>query len=108
MTVRDWIAGRTPPAPPDLLRQIEEYLGDDADAPEERLPEVCIAAASRALERLVAGGRYGRDAALELLAVDALTTYAFENVSERARSTAELQALATMAAGLLGRAAPGA
>jgi hypothetical protein len=56
-------------------------LGPDAEVSAARLPEVCLAAAARSLDRLLAEGRFGRDSALGLLAIDALTTYAYEHAS---------------------------
>ena len=58
-------------------------LGADADADEARAAEVCLAAASRALEALVEARHFDRAHAADLLAIDALTTYAYEHASAR-------------------------
>jgi hypothetical protein len=59
-------------------------LGPAADADESATPDASVQAAARALEGLVADARYGRESALDLLAIDALTTQAFEYASEHA------------------------
>jgi hypothetical protein len=82
VTVRDWIAVRATAAPAELTTQMLALLGADADQGVERAGELCLAAATRSLDGLLAAGRYGRDSALHLLAIDALTTYAFEHACE--------------------------
>ena len=82
MTVRDWIVARAATVPSVLTAHILTLLGADAEQGAERAGELCLAAATRSLEGLLAGGRYGRDSALHLLAIDALTTYAFEHACE--------------------------
>lgn len=82
MTVRDWIVGRATAAPAELTTQILSLLGADADQDVERAGALCLATATRSLNALLDFGRYGRDSALHLLAIDALTTYAFEYACE--------------------------
>jgi hypothetical protein len=94
VTVGDWIASRAPQPPPALSREVLEALGAEAHLPESRASEVCLAAAARSLDGLLVDARFTRDNALELLAIDALTTYAFEHASESAAAR-ELEALAT-------------
>jgi hypothetical protein len=93
VTVKDWIASRKPPAPPVLMQQILELLGEDAEQSEEGAADICLAAGARALEGLLSERRFGRQDATELLAIDALATYAFEHASSSARSLDELQRL---------------
>ena len=88
MTVRDWIAGRSATVPPELTARILALLGPDGEQGAERAGELCLAAATRSLDGLLAGGRYGRDSALHLLAIDALTTYAFEHACESGKPDA--------------------
>ena len=113
-TVRDWIANRTAQAPATLVRQMIAALGADADAPEARTAEACLAAAGRSLDAIVSEQKFGREHALELLAVDALTTIAFEHASQGAPSQAEgeegegegdaqMAALAKRSASMLGQ-----
>ena len=94
MTVREWLAARSPDAPEVLTNRVLALLGGDADQPAGRSAEVCLSAARRALEALLEAGRYERDSALDLLAVDALTTFAFEHASEAAAGGAEIRHLA--------------
>lgn len=95
MTVRDWIVRRSTSVPEVLTERILGLLGSDGDQAEARTGEVCLAAATRSLEELLADGRYGRDGALYLLAIDALTTFAFEHASEADAGSEALRALAT-------------
>ena len=94
MTVREWVTTRSANVPPTLTERMVALLGPDADASANRAGELCLSAARRALEQLLASGRFERDGALELLAVDALTTFAFEHASEAATGSAEIRSLA--------------
>jgi hypothetical protein len=93
MTIGEWLATRTPAPPPQLVDRVLAALGparhDDATLTVDR----CLEAAERVVDGLLREGRTGRDSAGELLAADALVTYAFEAASddpaalpERARS----------------------
>lgn len=84
MTVREWVESRSTVAPASLTQRMLTALGSMADEDESAVPDASIRAAARALEGLVADARYGRESALDLLAIDALTTQAFEYASERA------------------------
>lgn len=103
MTVREWIEQRAAQPPASLTRQVIAMLGTDAGAEESRTAEACLSAAVRALEALVEERRFARDDAAELLAIDALTTYAFEHASERgdARTLAALSEKGTTLFGQL-------
>ena len=57
-----------------------------------RAADVCLSAAGRALESLLEEKRFAREHAADLLAIDALTTYAYEHASARG-SPGELAAL---------------
>lgn len=104
MTVKDWITSRKPQAPPALLQQVLAALGEDAEVPESRTLDVCLAAAARSLAGLLSERRFARDSALELLAIDALTTFAFEHASESAPETG-LEEMATRGVSLFGQLA---
>lgn len=80
MTVQDWLDSRTPP-PAVLLTGVRDALGNDGACDVERTTEVCLQAAGRALRAIVDAGRFDRDGALDLLVIDALTTYAYEYAS---------------------------
>ena len=82
MTVSEWLAARTP-RPPDALRQRVLYrLGDSAAAYASEASAVCVAAAARTIAELNAADASTRDAAIDLLAADALITYAVEAASD--------------------------
>jgi hypothetical protein len=105
VTIRAWITSRTTQAPAELSEQILAVLGSDADAPESRTAELCLASAARALDALLSENRFGRDNARELLAIDALTTLAFEYASQTAESQEDLAALARQSVRTLGQLA---
>ena len=94
MTVRDWIASQQPAAPPALMQQMLRILGAEAEEREARTTDICLNAAARALEAILRENRFAREDAAELLAIDALTTYAFEHASGSATSLGALEDLA--------------
>ncbi|HEY4132282.1 MAG TPA: hypothetical protein VGM50_16855 [Gemmatimonadaceae bacterium] len=75
--------------PPRLAARIEGALGASVGAPRAQLPERCIDAGEVLLRELLARPSSGRESALDLLAVDALVTYAFEAASESPATLAE-------------------
>ena len=104
MTVRDWIARRLPKPPAALTGRVMDLLGADAERDGAATADVCLDAAARTLDELVSSERFGRDSALDLLAVDALTTWAFEHASGT-RNDRELLAFSERGARILGRLA---
>lgn len=108
MTVRDWVVRRSDGVPEALTARVVQFLGRDAGEPEGRAGEVCLAAATRSLDELLAGRRYARDSALDLLAVDALTTFAFAHASESDADPESLRALAVRGAQALSQIATAA
>jgi hypothetical protein len=105
VTVREWVEQRTPRPPESLLLRMFEFLGDDLDGEAARTADLCLQAAERALGGLVAEERFGRDSALDLLAIDALTTYAFEHASLSSISEQELLRFTERGARVLGKLA---
>lgn len=103
MTVADWIATRTPAAPPALLARVIAALGEGAHQPVARAAAVCLETAERELGALLAARRFGREGAGDLLAVDALVTYAYEHAAESGAAVAELEQLAKSGATRLGQ-----
>lgn len=103
MTVREWIIRRTPAPPSSLTRQVLALLGPDAQADEGQTAEICLVAAARALDGLLSENRFARESAVELLAIDALTTYAYEYASQARESDKKLHALAARGTQLLGQ-----
>lgn len=81
MTVQEWLNSRVPQPPATLAQGVRAALGNDIGADAARTTEVCLRAAERALRAILEAERFGRDGALDLLIVDALTTYAYEHAS---------------------------
>lgn len=81
--VLSWLASREPAAPPPLRERLERFVGE---VPGERLgstmTEAMSALCTFALEASLAKGEAGDEAAMDLLAADALVTYAFESAAE--------------------------
>ena len=82
MTLGTWLRARRPSPPERLLARIEEILGDRCQRDATDATELCLDAAERLLRDLTSRSSMRRDAALDLLTVDALTTYAFEAAAE--------------------------
>jgi hypothetical protein len=77
-TVGEWLASRTPP-PPELLRlRIVGALGSGQERGVAETERVCLEAAERVLAGLFGDGGGARRDAADLLAADALVTYALE------------------------------
>jgi hypothetical protein len=81
-------------------------LGAGADLPSSRGAGIFLESARAALAALLEGKRYGRDSALDLLAVDALMTFAYEHAAEHAERAADLRALAHQGVTLVAPLAP--
>ena len=82
MTVGAWLRSRRPAPPAPLMTRMLAALGADAASDTPDVGGVCLDAATRVLEPLLREERAGRESALDLLAADALVTYAFEAASE--------------------------
>ena len=106
MTVRGWLHARTPAPPPALLERIEEALVAAGGSSEPITPETCIAAATTMLTPLLAREDAGRESALDLLAADALVTYAFEAASAEPESVDERAGAAMRTIASLAASAP--
>lgn len=74
-----WLDGRRAEAPPTLRAHLGSQLTDGAGT----LPEDLAAHGRAALTRVLERARAGRELAFDLLAADALVTYAFEAQAER-------------------------
>jgi hypothetical protein len=77
VTLREWLGTRQPTPPPELARRIVE-LAEGLGRSTNDVAGTCLSAAERALPALLAEEPASRKTALDLLAVDALVTYAFE------------------------------
>ena len=73
-----WLAARRPVAPPTLVEPMTRWLSDSPAS----LPEHLALAGHALLDRVLARPDGGRELALDLLAADALVTYAFEAQAE--------------------------
>jgi hypothetical protein len=82
VTLAPWLAARRPAPPAELRARIDAALGAALDADAD-VPATCVAAAERLVRELLREDATSRDSALDLLAADALVTYAFEAASER-------------------------
>ena len=78
MTVGGWLESRTPVPPAALAARVKLAIGARWAADVAQTHVVCEAAAEELLHGLLAAHETGRESALELLAADALVTYAFE------------------------------
>lgn len=103
MTALDWLAERRPAPPEALRRRIAELVAAVDDVPEDP-GATCLRAAERVLATLVRHGDAGRAAALDLLAVDALVTYAFEAAAAEPGSVAPRATVAMAALSLVATA----
>ena len=77
MNLRDWLAHREP-SPPRVLRERVEALALAVPERPDDASESLLAAAEAALKQLARRSPEDRASALDLLAVDALVTYAME------------------------------
>ena len=81
MTVGAWLQSRTPLPPPTLLAGVIDALGSRAGLDARETPAIALDAAVALLESLLRQDPLGRDRAAELLAADALVTYALESAA---------------------------
>lgn len=84
MTVADWLDSRRPAPPPTLRAHLDRRVPPASRGAGEgdALPDHLAAAGRDLLERVLSDPAAGRDLALDLLAADALVTYAFEAQAE--------------------------
>jgi len=76
VTLAAWLAARVPPPPPALASRLH-VLAASTDG-RDGISDALVVASGQVLRRLLHDGQTARDVALELLAADALATYAFE------------------------------
>jgi hypothetical protein len=90
-TVADWLDAVEPAPPPALMTRLRELLAPHAHRPLQEAAESCLAAGETQLAAMLSSQATDRGSALDLLAVDALVTYAFEAAAD---SPAMLERLA--------------
>jgi len=83
MTLARWLDARHPAPPPALRARIETALGSQLHEESLDPAETFLAAAECLVRALLDENATSRGSALDLLAADALVTYAFEALSER-------------------------
>lgn len=93
-SIAAWLEALHPEPPPALRARLREMLAAHLTRPACDVPAACLAAAEVETARLLGNGSTGRGSALDLLSIDALMTYAFE---EAANDPASLEALADAA-----------
>ena len=87
LTVGAWLATREPVPPPALAARLRELLGSRAlEAAAGEAPELLLQAGEAVLARLLSAAATTRESALDLLAADALVTYAFEAAGDEPES----------------------
>lgn len=81
-TVGAWMAAVEPRPPEALALRLDRLLHPFANDPADTVPEACLSAGEQLLDELLASGSTSRGTALDLLAVDALVTYAFQAAAD--------------------------
>lgn len=102
MTVGEWLSARTPAPPALLAERLRVLLGTRIGDRSSSAYDAVLSTAETLLSELMAIDCAGRDRALDLLAVDAMVTYAFEAAAESpdtlsARAAAAMTAIAKLA-----------
>jgi hypothetical protein len=103
VTVGEWLSARSPAPPAPLAARLRAVLGARMNDRSSGAYDAVLSTAESLLTELLAIDCAGRDRALDLLAVDALVTYAFEAAADSpdtlsARATAAMAAIAQLAA----------
>lgn len=83
MILARWLDSRRPLPPAALRARIDAALGHELLADVDDAAEALLAAGERLVRSLLDEDATSRGSALDLLAADALVTYAFEAASER-------------------------
>jgi hypothetical protein len=81
-SVGEWMARMVPAPPAALHKRLCDLVADSASRPVNEVPEACLEAGERLLDALLTSGSTSRATALDLLAVDALITYAFQAAAD--------------------------
>ena len=102
MTVGEWLSARMPAPPVLLAARLRVLLGARNADRSSSAYDATLSTAESLLAELMALDCAGRDRALDLLAVDAMVTYAFEAAAESpdtlsARAGAAMTAIAKLA-----------
>ena len=105
MNVRDWVGERLPTAPPALRERVSFQLAEAGRAPAGEAAERLAAAGVRVVDSLISTDCSARENAIDLLAADALVTYAIESAAETSGDfAAAMDAMVLRVAAVAGRA----
>lgn len=105
MILAAWLDARRPEPPAALRARIDAALGRDLHGNTDDLAETLLDAGERLVRSLLDENATSRGSAIDLLAADALVTYAFEAASERPADLAQRAATAMARIAALGGAA---
>jgi uncharacterized membrane protein len=94
MTIGAWLDTRRPAPPEDLATHVRRALGESLARPETETVASCLGAVEQLLISLRDDPEAGREVALDLLAADALITYAFEAAAEDPQTLADVAQMA--------------
>jgi hypothetical protein len=83
MILAAWLDARRPIPPEALRARIDAALGADLQAETDDAAETLLTAGERLVRSLLVENATTRESAIDLLAADALVTYAFEAASEQ-------------------------
>ena len=83
MTLSAWLDARRPAPPVRLRARIDAALGSALQSDATHAASACLRAGEQLTRELLRENATSRESALDLLAADALVTYAFEAASER-------------------------
>lgn len=103
MTVTEWIERRSAGVPESLTREVLAALGEHGDADQTETGRACMRSATRLLATLLRERAFGRESALRLLTVDALTTYALEHAAEEEPNAAAVSEFARLSVNEVGQ-----
>jgi hypothetical protein len=106
VTVGEWLAARTPRPPRALGARIEIVMGESLSCDRAQAAGLFLAAGERLTADLLRRGSTARGSALDLLAADALVTYAFEAAAESPADLAQRASDAMNRIAALGIATP--
>jgi hypothetical protein len=104
MSLAKWLDARQPPPPAALRARIDSALGPELHADVQEVGDSLLGAGEQLVRSLLEAAATSRDAALDLLAADALVTYAFEAASERPAELSSRAAAAMARIAALSRA----
>ena len=104
MTLSAWLDARRPAPPVRLRARIDAALGRALESDEGEAAAACLRAGEQLARELLRENATSRESALDLLAADALVTYAFEAASARPADLSKRAAAAMARIAALGTA----